>query len=332
MRRPCDAGAVSGPVPALSLVVGNEELLVERAVREVSAAAAAAAALAGDGDAGVVELDAPSLAAGDIRAAAAPSLFGGAPVVVVDGLERLRKSDDDGEEVPGDARAEIVAYLERPDPEAVVVLVHAGGASGRDLVTAAKKAGAQVLDVTSPPRSKTREIDAHRHQFVTAEFRRLKLQVTRDATDLIVVAVGSDLRSLAGACAQLASDANLAGGSRVDVDLVSRYFGGRAEVDAFAISDHLMRGRTAQALALLRHMTGREPLQKVGPMLVGGIAWRVRQRAGQRPGDGWTPEGLAEAMHALATADAAIKGGEADAEYALERLVVTIGRARSSRT
>lgn len=320
---------MSTPVPCLSLVLGNEELLVERAVRDLAATVTEGSE---EGGAGVVELDAVALATGAIRAAAAPSLFGGAPVVVVQGLEGLRKADDDGVEVAGDARAEILAYLAHPDPEAVVVLVHAGGPSGRDVVTAAKKAGAQVVDVTGPAKSKNRDVDAHRRQFVAAEFRRLNIQVTRDATELLVVAVGNDLRSLAGACAQLASDANLGGGSRVDVDLVSRYYGGRAEVDAFAISDNLMRGRTAQALALLRHMTGREPLQKVGPMLVGGIAWRVRQRVGQRPGDGWTPEALATAMRALAAADAAIKGGEADAEYALERMLVTIGRARSPRT
>jgi DNA polymerase-3 subunit delta len=273
-----------------------------------------------------------TLQPGDIRAAATPSLFGDSPVVVVVGLDRLKKKDDDGSDPFGTARAELLDYVARPDSDAVVVLVHGGGPVGRDIVTAAKKAGATTVDVSSPPKSKGREVEAHRRQFVVAELDRLKLRVTPQAADLLVVAVGSDLRSLAGACSQLAADANLAGGSRVDVDLVGRYYGGRAEVDAFGISDHLMRGRTAQALALLRQMLGNEPLQKVGPMLVGGIAWRVRQRAAQRPSDGWTPEALSHALAALAAADAAIKGGEADAEYALERMLITIGGARTART
>ena len=318
--------AMSNPPPPLSLVTGNEELLVERAVRELVGAS--------EGDeetsAAIVELDATELRAGDLRAAAAPSLFGGSAVVVVQGVDRLKKTDDDGEAQNNQSRAELLGYLDDPDPEAVVVLVHAGGPTGRDVVTAARKAGAHVVDVSSPPRSKTREIEVHRKQFVAAELRRLRLQVTKDAADLLVVAVGSDLRSLAGACAQLASDANLDGGSRIDVDLVSRYYGGRAEVDAFTISDHLMRGRTAQALALLRQLLGNESLQRVGPMLVGGIAWRVRQRAERVTSDGWTPAALATAMRALAAADAAIKGGEADAEYALERMIITIGRARTA--
>jgi DNA polymerase-3 subunit delta len=166
---------------------------------------------------------------------------------------------------------------------------------------------------------------------VVAELHRLTLKVTPQAAELLVAAVGSDLRSLAGACSQLAADANLPAGSRIDVDLVGRYYGGRAEVDAFAISDDLMRGRTAHALALLRHMLANEPLAKVGPMLVGGVAWRVRQRVGQQPTDGWTAEALAKAMRSLAAADAAVKGGEADAAYALERMVISIGRARTPR-
>ena len=322
------------PLAPLTLVTGNEELLVERAVRAMVAAAGESAGPAGDagGGSGAVELDAVALQPGDIRAAATPSLFGDSPVVVVVGLERLKKKDDDGgEDAFATARAELLGYLARPDSDVAVVLVHGGGPIGRDVVTAAKKAGATNVDVSSPPKSKGREVAAHRRQFVVAELDRLRLTVTREAADLLVVAVGSDLRSLAGACSQLAADANLAGGSRVDVDLVSRYYGGRAEVDAFGISDHLMRGRTAQALALLRQMLGNEPLQKVGPMLVGGIAWRVRQRAAQRPSDGWTPETLSQALTALAAADAAIKGGEADAEYALERMVITIGRARTPR-
>lgn len=282
-----------------------------------------------DAESSTVELEAAELRAGTLRAAASPTLFGGSAVVVVQGVERLRKADDDGQELSQEPRAELLGYLDHPDADAVVVLVHAGGPTGRDVVTAAKKAGAHVVDVSSPPRAKARELEAHRKQFVTAEFRRLRLQVTKEAADLLVVAVGSDLRSLAGACAQLAADANLEGGSRVDVDLVSRYYGGRAEVDAFKISDHLMGGRTAQALGLLRQLLGNEPVQRVGPMLVGGIAYKVRQRIDRSSSDGWTPEGLATAMRALAAADVAIKGGEADAEYALERMVITIGRART---
>jgi DNA polymerase-3 subunit delta len=36
---------------------------------------------------------------------------------------------------------------------------------------------------------------------------------------------------------------------------------------------------------------------------------------------GWTEDGIAKAIHAIADADFAVKGGEKDSYYALERLV-----------
>jgi DNA polymerase-3 subunit delta len=315
-------------MPSLSaplvLVTGNEELLVERAVHKLVASVAE-----GDGEATVVEIDVAGLAAGGVRAAAAPSLFGGTSVVVVRGVERMKKTDDDGGDGFAAARAELVDYFGSPDLESMVVLVHAGGVMGRDVVAAAKKAGAKTVDVTSP--SKGTERDSHRRAFVISEFRDHKVQVAPAAADLIVVAVGNDLRSLAGACSQLAADVQGAGGSRVDVDLVGRYYGGRAEVDSFAIGNLLMSGRTAQALVLLRQMLAHEPLAKVGPMLVGAIAYRVRQEASKYRGGGWQPDALARAVQAVAAADFAVKGGEADGEYALERMIISVSQARSAR-
>jgi DNA polymerase-3 subunit delta len=316
------------PMPTLFaplvLVTGNEELLVERTVHEL-----VASVTEGGEDATVVDIDVASLGAGGIRSSAAPSLFGGTSVVVVRGVERMKKKDDDGGDGFAAARAELLDYFGGPDPEAMVVLVHAGGVMGRDVVAAAKKAGAQTVDVTSP--SKGAERDSHRRAFVTAEFRAHKMQVAPAAADLIVVAVGNDLRSLAGACSQLASDVQGAGGARVDTDLVSRYYGGRAEVDSFAIGNLLMTGRTAHALVLLRQMLAHEPLAKVGPMLVGAIAYRVRQEASKYRGGGWQPDALARAVQAVAAADSAVKGGEADGEYALERMIIAVSQARGAR-
>jgi DNA polymerase-3 subunit delta len=44
----------------------------------------------------------------------------------------------------------------------------------------------------------------------------------------------------------------------------------------------------------------------------------------------WTEEGLARAIHAVAETDYAVKGGEKDSQYALERLVsLVVNRGRS---
>ncbi|MFE0201403.1 DNA polymerase III subunit delta, partial [[Kitasatospora] papulosa] len=42
---------------------------------------------------------------------------------------------------------------------------------------------------------------------------------------------------------------------------------------------------------------------------------------------GWTPHGLPLALRAVAEADAGVKGGGDDPEYALEKAVVTVARA-----
>jgi DNA polymerase III subunit delta len=53
---------------------------------------------------------------------------------------------------------------------------------------------------------------------------------------------------------------------------------------------------------------------------------RVRQQM-----RGWTPDGVAVALRAVAEADAGVKGGGDDPEYALEKAVVTIAQAARSR-
>ena len=52
---------------------------------------------------------------------------------------------------------------------------------------------------------------------------------------------------------------------------------------------------------------------------------RVRQQM-----RGWTPDGVAVALRAVAEADAGVKGGGDDPEYALEKAVVAIARAARS--
>jgi DNA polymerase III subunit delta len=53
---------------------------------------------------------------------------------------------------------------------------------------------------------------------------------------------------------------------------------------------------------------------------------RVRQQM-----RGWTPDGVAVALRAVAEADAGVKGGGDDPGYALEKAVVAIARAARSR-
>ena len=143
---PCALHALSGPLRgrgmlagmgnlvAVTLIVGEEEFLVDRAVREALAQARAALAEAsGGGDGDLHDLEASALAQGELAALTSPSLFGGGAVVIV------RNAQNAGKEIA----AELAKYAKSPAPDAAVILTHAGGAKGKALVTDLAKAGAQ---------------------------------------------------------------------------------------------------------------------------------------------------------------------------------------------
>jgi len=77
-----------GNVVPVTLIVGEEEFLVDRAVREALAQARAALAEAsGGGDGDLHDLEASALAQGELAALTSPSLFGGGAVVIVSGKQ-----------------------------------------------------------------------------------------------------------------------------------------------------------------------------------------------------------------------------------------------------
>ena len=120
-RAPAAAGrAVSPDEPAspVSVVVGEEELLVERAVAVLVSAA-------GPADT-IQHVKAADLHPGELTTLTAPSLFGDRCVVVVHGAEVAAKNVAD----------EITALAADPPPDTTAVLTHAGGAKGRALLTA----------------------------------------------------------------------------------------------------------------------------------------------------------------------------------------------------
>jgi DNA polymerase-3 subunit delta len=322
----------------LTLITGNEELLVERALKEL-------VTRAGDTDSEVITLSARSLQAGQLAVAASPSLFGGAPIVVVEGIENLVQSNPD----VAVALDEVMAYVAAPSPDAMVVLVHGGGNGGKGILNAAKKAGAAAITTPTSP-SGDRALRTNRAAFVKAELKARRCHAEPSTIDVLINAVGTKLRDLSGACAQLVSD--LGEGGQLDEETVRRYFGGRVEVQGFDIADQVLAGRTAEALGLLRHAResgvpavlvtaacGRSlrqlalvataprgaPADSVASMS-GAPPWKVKDlRALARD---WSEPGLASAIKAVAVADADVKMGTVDPEFALERMLIAVGRAR----
>ncbi|MFN2540392.1 MAG: DNA polymerase III subunit delta [Mycobacteriales bacterium] len=325
---PWDHGRVPAPdllVP-LTLVVGDEEFLVARAISHVLRAARARNAAVD-----VTDLDCGALQPGDLAEALSPSLFGDERVIV------LRAAQDLAKEVA----AEVVGYAGDPVPEIVLVVHHAGGAKGKATLTSLLGAGARRVDC--PKVSKVSE----RKDFVRNELRGDKRQVSEDAVTALLDAVGNDLRELAAAASQLLSDTE----GPITEEVVSRYHRGRAESSGFSIADKAVDGDLAGALELARwgEVTGLAPVlvtsalastlravaqvasagRQPAHVLAGQLGmppWKVEKT--QRQARAWRPEGLSTALQAVAVADGEVKGAATDAGYAVERALLAVVQAR----
>jgi DNA polymerase-3 subunit delta len=311
--------------------VGPEDFLAERAVT-----AALDAVRDADADADVAHVDAAGLAPGALVELTSPSLFASARALVVRGLEAL----------PAETGDALVAYAKSPQPDVALLLIHRGGQKGRGIVDKLRKARVRTVECETVK-------SADLPSFVMREAHAAGGRISERAARMLVEAVGSDLRALAAATAQLVLDA---GGVAVTEEVVGRYFAGRAEVTSFAVADAAVSGRTSHALEQLRWAlrTGVAPVLVTSALAsglrslaklagaprglrdadlareIGVPPWKVRVLRGQLRG--WSSEGLARAIRAVAQADAGVKGAAEDAEYALERAVLEIGRARADRS
>ncbi|WP_101783427.1 DNA polymerase III subunit delta [Nonomuraea indica] len=323
---------MAGTEPApVTLVVGDEELLAERAVRGVVEAARAAGAGAETHD-----LVGAKVGQGELTQLTSPSLFGDRSVVVI------RSAQD----LPKEVIAEVVAYAARPSEDTVLVLAHPGGAKGKALVDGLKKAKAHVVTVSKVTKA------GERLDFIRGEFKRAGRSIAPDAAQALLDAVGNDLRELAAACSQLMFDTE---DKTVGVAAVARYHKGRAEVTGFNVADAAIEGRLAEALEQLRWAlgTGVAPVLLVSALAgglrsvakVGGAPRNLRggqlaSHLGMPPWkvdrvrrqlNGWGPAGLSRAIQAVADADEQVKGGGADPAYALEHAVQVIVASRTGR-
>jgi DNA polymerase III subunit delta len=343
--------AAAGPPAPVTVIVGDEELLVERAV--AGAVAQARAALTA-GDAGaetdggehsdgadgsndgadVHDVAAGGLASGELTGLTAPSLFGGGSVVVVRGAQDAGK----------DLSAELTKLAKSPPPEVFLVITHAGGTKNKALLTDLIGAGAHRVDCPSVRRF------GERMDFLRAEFRQAGRKADDGGLRTLLDAVGTDLRDLAAACSQLVADTT----GVINQAVVARYYHGRAEASGFSVADKAVEGSLAEALEQLRWAlaTGTSPVlissalasglrtlglvgsarRGVSPNALAGELglppWKIDQA--RRQLRGWTAEGLARAHAAVAAADVQVKGEGASAGYALERAVTTIVACRSS--
>ncbi|MGN6472906.1 MAG: DNA polymerase III subunit delta [Mycobacteriales bacterium] len=306
-------------------MVGEEGLLVDRAVARGLAAVGA--------DATVHEVSGGELTADLIAEVASPSLFAEPRVLVIRGLQDVAKDTVDA----------VVSVVEDDEADLVLIGVHAGGAKGKAVLEALKGVGATVVPV--PKITSVRD----REQFVADEVKQAGGRIDREAAVDLVAAIGTDLRELATACAQLVADV----GKGVGVADVATYYRGRAESSGFTVADRAVEGNAAAAIETLRwaFATGLDPilvssslaanLRLIAQVAAAGHgspeavagrlgmpAWKVRRA--QDWLRRWRPDALARAVRAVAVADADLKGAGDDAAYAVERAVLIVAEAANS--
>ena len=322
------AGEVLGRV---TLVTGKEEFLNERTITAVRRVVREH-----DPESEFSETGAAELSLATLGELAAPSLFSSVRCVVVRSLEQL----------PEESVAGLLDYAGAPADDVALVLAHGGGQKGSGTLAKLRKLPA----VTESKSGELRPSEVP--SFVAAEVRIHGSSIDNEAASALVQAVGQDLRSLAAAAHQLTSDFP---GERLDATKVARYFGGRAEAKSFAVADQAFSGRRERALeelrwaldngtaavlvtsacagsarGLARYRSAARGMREADlAREVGVPPWKLRTLREQSRG--WSDAGIAQAIRAVARADADIKGAASDASYTLERLVLTITALREQR-
>jgi len=305
------------------LVSGPEQFLADRAVRQLRDQLTAE-----DPSLEVNDLEADHYQPGELITLASPSLFAEPRLIRVANVEKCTDA----------FLTETLRYLESPADDTYLVLRHGGGVRGKKLLDTIRGGTGQGLEVVCAELKK----DTEKLDFAAAEFAAERRRVTSGALRALVTAFSDDLAELASACQQLISDA----AEEITEATVEKYYEGRVETNSFKVADMAVAGRQGEALVLLRHAlaSGADPVPVVAAfaMKIRGMAkvhgaygpsgqlasrlgmapWQV-ERA-QREVRGWSEDGLGRCIEVVAETDAAVKGAERDAVYALERMVTVI--------
>jgi DNA polymerase III subunit delta len=305
------------------LITGSDRPKIERALRRLRDRI---------GEDAVERLDAHEATGEDIVAACnAIGLFGGGGrLVLVEGVERWKAAD-------GKA---VVAYLDSPTPETVLVLVGEGLKIDSALGKACKKAGTVLaFDVV-----KKRLPD-----WVAGQFQLLGANAEAEACRALVELVGEDPYELAGEVQKLAA---WAGGEPIGAKEVQLLAAGRAETTIFQLTDAWGRRDPGAALAACeaRLEQGDDPTRLVG-LLVSHVSRVAECRAAAAEGlssrevagrmkkspfyvhklfeqaENFSVDELRDAVVRLAELDLALKGNSRlPGDLELERALVDITR------
>ena len=299
------------------LVSGSQDFFAERAIKSVQAELRKS-----NDDLDVVEISGADYVGGQLFDVASAGLFGDSKLVVVDGVERCTDA----------LITDAIEYLAQPSEDAVVIFRHNGkSVRGKKLLETIRANDAFIeatcLDITK---------EAEKLSFVENEFISKGRKIQKAAAQALVDIFSTDFEELAAAASQLQLDDS----GDITPEIVEKYFGGRLETTTYKVADAAFDGQVAQSLLLLRHSLdqGAEPVMiifafgkkisqiakihgnsKATAASMGMPDWLFNKT--RQATSGWTEDGVAKVIHAIADTDFAVKGGEKDSYYALERLV-----------
>ena len=312
---------------AFYLILGSEGALSDRAINKLSVELK-------ESKCEITQLFAAETIVGDIADALAPSLFSERRALILRDLQDLPEENKD----------EITRYLTSPDETMTIVFVHKGGVKGKALLDAIKKVKPEII--SCEPLKK----EAEKEGFVKELFLDIGRKATSGAVSALVGALGSDMRELQAAVSQIAADAPA---GVIDEVMIDKFHQGRVETTGFDVADATLDGDLSVALIALRSAleTGTDPvmitsaiasslrsLAKVSGANRGTKSFELAGSLGMAPWQidkarrqlhRWSPGAMADAVGAIAQADAEVKGAASDPIYALEKAVTAIASSHS---
>jgi DNA polymerase-3 subunit delta len=280
------------------LILGSEAALADRALSKLTAQLK-------DEKCEITTLFAADLLVGDIADSLAPSLFSERRGLIIRDLQDL----------PEDSKDEVTRYLDSPDSFTTVVFVHKGGVKGKALLDAIKKLKPEII--ACEPIKK----EAEKEEFVRNLFLDFQRKATPGAISALVAALGNDLRELQSAVGQIAADAPA---GTIDEVMIDKFHQGRVETTG---TDPVMiTSAIASSLRSLAKVSGANRGVKSFELAgqLGMAPWQIDKA--RRQLNRWTPAQIADAVGAIALADAQVKGAASDPIYALEKALTRIAQ------
>jgi len=324
----------------LTLIVGSEQVLADRALAR--ARDEARAAFGSDPERRVVSAG-DDEAKAELLEALSPTLFGEPALIIITDADAFEDS----------TFAVIEEALAAPPGGISLVVVHPGGVKGKRYLTALRSAGAAEVACPALKRGKPTL------EFLADEVRHRGRKMSSDAVRALYESVGHDIPLLVGAIAQLCADVE---SGPITEDHVRTYFAGVAEMQGYHISDAIWDRRPVDALRDLRWSAETMGRERVGPAVTAAIAsglrnvakvqslpstisqtdamaetgirhdWQLRNMRARAKR--WRADRLARAVVLLSDLDVAMKGGmrrgtALDAEQKMQALEEYVVRTAS---